>query len=63
MINGNKSLIGCFIGSFKVLSVELRYLFSNNSTAGFKAASLINSPIDNIFKAPIIDLTYLFISC
>jgi hypothetical protein len=62
MVGGNSSFIGYLIGSFNTLKIYRLYLSFNRAIAGIEAASLINSPIDVVFRALIIDLTYLFIS-
>jgi hypothetical protein len=62
MVSGSSSFIGYPIGSFNTLKVYRFYLFFSKDTVGVKAASLISSPIDIIFRAPVIDLICLFIS-
>jgi hypothetical protein len=61
-VGGNSSFIGCPIGSFNALKAYRLYLSSSKGTAGVRAASLISSPIDVVFRAPVIDLAYLFMS-
>jgi hypothetical protein len=61
-VGSNSSFIGYPIGSFNVFKVYRLCLSSSKGTAGIRAASLISGPIGVIFRAPVIDLTYLFIS-
>jgi hypothetical protein len=56
------SFIGYFIGSFNTFKVYRLCLSSNRGIAGIRAASLISGLIGIIFRAPVIDLAYLFIS-
>src|SRR6266516_207920 len=60
MVGGNRSLIGCSIGSFHALKAYRRCLSSSRDTAGVRAASLTSGPIGVVFKAPVIDLACLF---
>ena len=62
MIGGNRSLIGCSIGSFNALKAYRRCLSSSRDIAGVRAASLTSGPIGVVFKAPVIDLACLFMS-
>ena len=61
-MGGNRSLIGCPIGSFNALRAYRRCLSSSRDTAGVRAASLTSGPIGVVFKAPVIDLACLFMS-
>ena len=61
-MGGNRSLIGCPVGSFNTLRAYRRCLSSSRGTAGVKAASLTSGPIGVVFKAPVIDLACLFMS-
>jgi hypothetical protein len=61
-VGGNRSLIGCSIGSFNALRAYRRCLSSSKDTAGVRAASLTSGPIGVVFKAPVIDLACLFMS-
>jgi hypothetical protein len=61
-MGGNSSFIGYPIGSFNTFKVYRLYLFFSRGIVGVRAASLVSGPIDIIFRAPVIDLAYLFIS-
>ena len=61
-IGGNKSLIGCSIGSFNALKAYRHCLSSSKDTAGVRTASLTSGLISVVFKAPVIDLACLFMS-
>jgi hypothetical protein len=61
-VGSNSSFIGCLIGSFNAFKVYRLCLSFSKGTAGVRAAFLISSPIGVIFRAPVIDLAYLFMS-